>query len=172
MTTTEFNQCADDHADGLYRFLLKNMRDEDEARDIVQDSFEKMWRNHEQIEGSKAKSYLFTTGHHTMIDRIRRKKNVSDFTEVNEESLFHNKQYSDLKEILNNAVNLLPDIQKAVITLRDFEGYTYEEIGKITGLSESQVKVYIYRARIFLKEFIGSVENVIWWKIELTGSWK
>ena len=161
MTTTEFNQCADDHADGLYRFLLKNMRDEDEARDIVQDSFEKMWRNHEQIEGSKAKSYLFTTGHHTMIDRIRRKKNVSDFTEVNEESLFHNKQYSDLKEILNNAVNLLPDIQKAVITLRDFEGYTYEEIGKITGLSESQVKVYIYRARIFLKEFIGSVENVI-----------
>lgn len=161
MTTTEFNQCVDDHADGLYRFILKNMRDEDEARDIVQDSFEKMWRNHEQVDGNKAKSYLFTTGYHTMIDRIRRKKHVSDFTEVNEESLFHNKQYSDIKEVLNNAVNLLPAIQKSVITLRDFEGYSYDEIGKITELTESQVKVYIYRSRIFLKEYIGSVENVI-----------
>src|SRR5258707_3942397 len=111
MTTAEFNQCVDDHADGLYRFILKNIRDEDEARDIVQDSFEKMWRNHEHVEGTKAKSYLFTTGHHTMIDNIRRKKYVSDFTEVNEESLFHTEQYSDAKQILNQAVNLLPDVQ-------------------------------------------------------------
>jgi len=161
MTTTEFNQCVDDHADGLYRFILKNMRDEDEARDVVQDSFEKMWRNHQDIEGKKAKSYLFTTGYHTMIDRIRKKKHVSDFTEANESSLFHTEQYSDLKEILNNAINLLPDIQKAVITLRDFEGYSYDEIGTITSLSESQVKVYIYRARMFLKEYIGSMENVL-----------
>ena len=161
MTTSEFNQCVDDHADGLYRFILKNIRDEEEARDIVQDSFEKMWKNHESVEGSKAKSYLFTTGHHTMIDRIRKKKHMSDYTEVNEDSLFHNEQYSDLKQVLNNAINLLPDMQKAVVTLRDFEGYSYEEIGKITGLSEAQVKVYIYRARLFLKEYIGSMEKVL-----------
>ena len=161
MTTSEFNQCVDDHADGLYRFILKNIRDDEEARDIVQDSFEKMWKNHESVEGSKAKSYLFTTGHHTMIDRIRKKKHMSDYTEVNEDSLFHNEQYSDLKQVLNNAINLLPDMQKAVVTLRDFEGYSYEEIGKITGLSEAQVKVYIYRARLFLKEYIGSMEKVL-----------
>jgi RNA polymerase sigma factor (sigma-70 family) len=96
-----------------------------------------------------------------MIDRIRRKKNVSDYTEVNENSLFHTEQYSDAKKILSDAVNLLPDIQKAVITLRDFEGYSYQEIGAITKLNESQVKVYIYRARLFLKEYIGSMERVI-----------
>jgi len=161
MTTSEYNQCVDNHADGLYRFILKNIRDEDEARDIVQDSFEKMWRNKENVDGGKAKSYLFTTGHHTMIDSIRRKKHQSDFTEVNEESLFHTEQYSDLKQVLNNAINLLPDMQKSVLTLRDFEGYSYEEIGKITGLSESQVKVYIYRARVFLKEYIGTLERVL-----------
>jgi RNA polymerase sigma factor (sigma-70 family) len=161
VTTPEYNSCVDAHSDGLYRFILKNIKDEEEARDIVQDSFEKMWKNKENIEGKKAKSYLFTTGYHTMIDRIRRKKNISDYTEVNEESLFHTDQYSDLKEILNNAVNLLPDTQKAVIVLRDYEGYSYEEIGKITGLNESQVKVYIYRARLFLKEYIGTPERVI-----------
>ena len=161
MTAAEYNKCVDEHADGLYRFILKNMRDEEEARDVVQDAFEKMWRNHENVDGQKSKSYLFTTGYHTMIDRIRKKKHVSDFTEVNEESQFHTEQYNDAKKILNDAVNLLPDIQKAVITLRDFEGYSYEEIGTITKLNESQVKVYIYRARLFLKEYIGSMERVI-----------
>lgn len=161
MTAAEYNKCVDDHADGLYRFILKNMKDEEEARDVVQDAFEKMWRNHENVDALKSKSYLFTTGYHTMIDRIRKKKHVSDFTEVNEESLFHTEQYSDAKKILNEAVNLLPDIQKAVITLRDFEGYSYAEIGSITNLNESQVKVYIYRARLFLKEYIGSMEKVI-----------
>jgi RNA polymerase sigma factor (sigma-70 family) len=161
MNTSEYNSCVDQHADGLYRFILKNIKDEEEARDIVQDSFEKMWRNVDKIEGSKAKSYLFTTGYHTMIDRIRKKQRISDYTEVNEESLFHTQQYSDLKKVLDGALNLLPDIQKAVILLRDYEGYSYEEIGTITGLNESQVKVYIYRARLFLKEYIGSPEKVI-----------
>ena len=161
MTTTEYNKCVDEHADGLYRFILKNMKDEEEARDIVQDAFEKTWRNVENVDGTKAKSYLFTTAYHTMIDRIRKKKHLSEYTEVNEERLFHTEQYSDLKNILNDAVNLLPETQKAVILLRDYEGYSYEEIGTITGLKESQVKVYIYRARVFLKEYIGTVERVI-----------
>ncbi len=161
MTSAEYNTCVDQHADGLYRFILKNIRDEEDARDIVQDAFEKMWRNHENVESAKSKSYLFTTGYNTMIDKIRRKKYVSDYTEVDEQSLFHTDQYSDAKKILNDAVNLLPDIQKAVITLRDFEGYSYAEIGGITKLNESQVKVYIYRARLFLKEYLGSMEKVI-----------
>ena len=161
MTTAEFNRCVDNHADGLYRFILKNMRDEDEARDVVQDTFEKMWRNHDGIDHGKAKSYLFTTGYHTMIDRIRRKKHVAAFSEVNESAHYHEEQYSDLRELLNEAVNRLPEIQKAVLTLRDYEGYSYEEIGRITSLNPSQVKVYIYRARTFLKEYIGNLENVI-----------
>jgi RNA polymerase sigma-70 factor (ECF subfamily) len=161
MTTSEFNACVDEHADGLFRFILKNLKDEEEARDVVQDAFEKMWRNIENIDGKKSKSYLFTTGYHTLIDRVRKKKNTSDYREVNEESLFHTEQYTDLKSILNNALNLLPDKQKAVVLLRDYEGYSYEEIGNITGLSESQVKVYIYRARLFLKEYIGAPEKVL-----------
>ena len=73
----------------------------------------------------------------------------------------HNSQYSDLKEILNEALNQLPEIQRSVIMLRDYEGYSYEEIGEITSLKEAQVKVYIFRGRKFLKEYIGSIEAVI-----------
>jgi DNA-directed RNA polymerase specialized sigma24 family protein len=45
--------------------------------------------------------------------------------------------------------------------LRDYEGYSYEEIASITGLTESQVKVYIFRGRLFLKKYLGSIEAVI-----------
>jgi RNA polymerase sigma factor (sigma-70 family) len=161
MTSAEFNHCVDQYADGLYRFILKNIKNEDEARDVVQDSFEKMWKNHININAAKSKSYLFTTGYHTMIDAIRKKKQTVDYSEVNEENLFYSNHYNDVKKIVNEAVNLLPAQQKAVITLRDFEGYSYKEIGEIVGLNESQVKVYIYRARTFLKEYIGSMENVL-----------
>jgi len=62
----------------------------------------------------------------------------------------------DLQEILHQALNTLPEIQKTLVILRDYEGYSYEEIGEITGLNESQVKVYIFRARVTLKNHIGS----------------
>jgi RNA polymerase sigma-70 factor (ECF subfamily) len=62
---------------------------------------------------------------------------------------------------LDKALNTLNEIQRSVILLRDYEGYSYEEIGEITGSNESQVKVYIYRARLALKQYIGSLENVL-----------
>ncbi len=161
MTTTEYNLCADEFADGVYRFILKNIKDEDKAKDIVQDSFMKMWDRHSNISFDKAKSYLFTTAYHTMIDNIRRDDKLSVLGADIYDPVSQENGYSDLNEILNNAVERLPKIQKSVILLRDYEGYSYSEIGNITNLNESQVKVYIYRARLFLKNYIGSLDTVI-----------
>lgn len=162
MTTEEYNQCVDEYSDGVYRFILHNLRDEDKAKDIVQDSFIKLWEKVSEVDYKKARSYIFTTAYHTMIDAIRREKKMTNFVDIEYSQASNNKEYLGLKEILRNAVNRLPEIQRSVVLLRDYEGYSYEEIGEITGLNESQVKVYIYRARLFLKEFIGSLENVMW----------
>jgi RNA polymerase sigma factor (sigma-70 family) len=161
VTTAEYNECVDQHADGVYRFILHNLRDEELARDIVQDSFEKMWLNVGNINAEKSKSYLFTTAYHTMLSRIRRDKKQGRWEEVDEQDHSHSRNYSDLKEVLRDALARLPEIQRTVVLLRDYEGYSYEEIGQITNLNESQVKVYIYRARLALKEYIGKPENVI-----------
>lgn len=161
MTVKEFNSCVDQYADNLYRFILKNIRDEDKAKDIVQDTYEKLWLKVSEVESTNAKSYMFTTAYRTMIDVTRRDKKQGTMQEANLYALGHNKQYSDLKEILNEALTKLPEIQRTVIMLRDYEGYPYDEIGKITGLTESQVKVYIFRARQFLKNYIGKRENVV-----------
>lgn len=161
MTVDEFNSSVDEFSNNIYRFILKNIRNDDKAKDIVQDTFEKLWIKVDTVSFEKVRSYLFTTAYHTMIDVIRREKKQGDFSQVSAEQIAHNEQYSDLNEILHAAVNQLPPAQKAVIMLRDYEGYTYEEISEITGLNESQVKVYIYRGRMFLKEYIGNLESVI-----------
>jgi RNA polymerase sigma-70 factor (ECF subfamily) len=96
-----------------------------------------------------------------MIDHLRRDSKQSPLEEKQQLMSVTSSSYSDLKEVLNEALSHLPEVQRSVILLRDYEGYNYLEIGEITGLSESQVKVYIYRARVFLKEYIGSVNAVI-----------
>jgi len=161
MTVKDYNKAVEEYSNSIYRFILKNIKDRDKASDVVQDTFEKCWIKHETVETAKVKSYLFSTAYHTMIDMIRKEKRMTGFEEVRYESMVHSDQYSDLNEILHNAINLLPEAQRSVILLRDYEGYSYEEISEITGLSESQVKVYIYRGRVFLKNYIGSPEKVI-----------
>ena len=96
-----------------------------------------------------------------MIDHIRREKKQTTLDDALLKNMTTENHYSDLKEVLDAALERLPEIQKSVILLRDYEGYSYEEIGEITDLNESQVKVYIYRARIFLKNYIGELESVI-----------
>ncbi|MDD4645370.1 MAG: RNA polymerase sigma factor [Bacteroidales bacterium] len=161
MTVKEYNQCVNEHSDAVYRFLLKNIRDKEKARDLVQDSFEKLWINVEQVVAEKAKSYLFTTAYHKLIDQTRVDKRMADWDTVNMSEYSHSEQYSDVMEKLDIGIAQLPADQRSVIMLRDYEGYSYKEISGMTGLSEAQVKVYIYRARVFLKEFVGSVESLI-----------
>ncbi|MCF8307610.1 MAG: RNA polymerase sigma factor [Bacteroidales bacterium] len=161
MTVEEYNTCVDDFSDGIYRFILKNIRDEDEAQDIVQESYMRMWERVNHIQYQKARSYLFTTAYHTMIDRLRKNNRLSPIEEAPEHETRQHNNYSDLSEVLSKAVDTLPVIQKNVVLLRDYEGYSYKEIGEITDLNESQVKVYIYRARKALRNYIGSVDKVL-----------
>lgn len=162
MTVQEFNTCVDLYADGLYRFVLKHVKDKDAAHDLVQDTYEKLWAKVNDVQSSNAKSYMFTTAYHTTIDYLRRAKKSErlDFERHGEQSEKENDGY-ELKSLLNRALDQLPEIQKSVVLLRDYEGYDYKEIGTITGLSESQVKVYIFRARRALKTYLVNAEVTV-----------
>jgi|SRR6056300_23468 RNA polymerase sigma factor (sigma-70 family) len=161
MTTNEYNNCVDNYADNIYRFVLKHIKNVDAARDIVQETFAKVWVKRETIEFSKARSYFFTTAHHTLIDTVRKEKYMQDETAIDRE--YYQKPIGnlDLQEQLEEALDQLPEIQRTVVLLRDYEGYAYDEIGEITNLKESQVKVYIFRARKRLNEILVSIEAVL-----------
>lgn len=161
MTVREYNRSVEEFADPVYRFIRGNLKDEARASDIVQDSYERLWRNVSEIDYRVVKSWLFSTSYHIMIDIIRKEKRITTFETIHEQELIHEQQYNDLNEILHRALNNLPEQQRTSILLRDYEGYSYKEIGEITGQSEAQVKINIYRGRVALKNFIGKIETVL-----------
>jgi RNA polymerase sigma factor (sigma-70 family) len=161
MNIAEYNLAVDEWADALYRYSLKNTGDAVSSQDIVQDCYEKLWMHRQNVDSGKVKSWLFTTAHHTMVDGIRksRKETIVESNKIPDRAVEHG--YNDLQEILHQAVEKLSEVQKSVLLLRDYEGYSYKEIGEITGLSEAQVKVYIYRSRILLKNYIGTMDVLL-----------
>jgi len=161
MTEKEYNECVTAYADNVYRFILKNLRHEEDARDVVQTAFEKMWRNREDVDALKSKSYLFTVAYHQMIDHIRKVKRIQLKEEFSEESRVESRPVNNLKKILDEALSRLSETQRSLVLLKDYEGYSYAEIGNIMNLNESQVKVYLHRARVQLKEYLVKMENVI-----------
>src|SRR5688572_1099360 len=161
MTEREYNECVKTYADNVYRFILKNLRHEEDARDVVQTAFEKLWRNREEVDAQKSKSYLFTVAYHQMIDHIRKVKRIQLRDEFSAETSVQDKPVNNLKKILEQALQQLSETQRSLVLLKDYEGYSYEEIGKITGLNPSQVKVYLHRARVQLKDYLVKIENVI-----------
>lgn len=160
MTEKEYNLCVQQYADNVYRFIVKNLRHEEDARDIVQSAFEKMWRNRDSVETAKSKSFLFTVAYNQMIDHIRKSKRIQLKEDFHEDGRSQHQQQANMKKTLMDALNRLNETQKSLVMLKDYEGYNYEEIGQIMDLTESQVKVYLHRARLALRNYLVSPENV------------
>jgi len=160
MNEREYNYCVNEYSDNLFRFILKNLRHEEDARDIVQTAFEKLWRNREMVETEKSKSYLFTVAYNQMIDHIRKNRRIHLKEDFTDDVRVQYQQSGNLKKILMEALNKLNETQRSLVMLKDYEGYSYEEIGSIMSLNESQVKVYLHRARLILKNYLVSKENV------------
>src|SRR6476469_1284074 len=156
MTEKEYNECVNSYADNVFRFIVKNLKHEEDARDIVQTAFEKLWRNRDNVETDKSKSYLFTVAYNQMIDHIRKNKRIQLQENFSDHAGVSHQPVPQMKKALTEALNRLTETQKSLVMLKDYEGYSYEEIGKIMGLNESQVKVYLHRARVALKNYLVS----------------
>jgi RNA polymerase sigma-70 factor (ECF subfamily) len=109
MTVNEYNNCVNQYADGVFRFILKNIKDEDKAKDIVQDAFEKLWIKLSDIDAATVKSYLFTIAYNGMVDAIRREKFVGDIESIKDNNFITFNNYNDVKEILHEALSKLND---------------------------------------------------------------
>jgi RNA polymerase sigma factor (sigma-70 family) len=151
----EYNIAVKEFSGRLYGFALKYLQNTDDASDIVQDVFEKLWKNRKKVEPAKVKSWLFTCAHNAMINMIKKKSKMtyveeySGSTQRVQESHLHS---YEMKEVIEKSLSQLPPVQKSIILLRDLEGYNYKEIGEILELSEAQVKVYLFRARNKIKK--------------------
>ena len=161
MTDKEYNECVNQYADNVFRFIVKNLRHEEDARDVVQSAFEKLWIHRAEVDNAKSKSYLFTVAYNQMIDHLRKVKRVYLKEEFKEEVRIQDRPVNNARAVLQEALARLSETQRSLVMLKDYEGYSYGEIGRIMNLNESQVKVYLHRARLQLKEYLVKIENVI-----------
>ncbi|HVY73569.1 MAG TPA: sigma-70 family RNA polymerase sigma factor [Puia sp.] len=161
MTADEYNDCVKQYADGLYRFMLKTTRQAEDAHDLVQSAFEKLWERRKEVNAATAKSYLFTIAYHKMIDQTRKERRILFADKLPETRATERGPTPGLKQVLEQALERLNERQRSLVMLKDYEGYSYEEISVITGLSLAQVRVNLHRARIQLKEYLVSIEYVL-----------
>lgn len=155
MTREEYNNIAKTVSSKLYTYLKKSLRDEDTANDLVQESYAKLWEHRKEIKIEQAEKWLFTTGYRAMLNWIRKNKRIDRIDSVNfDEPLDRENEY-ETKEWIEKGLAQLTDDQKRIILLRDMQGYSYKEIEEITEMKESQVKVYLFRARKKLKEVLS-----------------
>lgn len=162
MDRKEYNTAVKELSNHLYNFAYKFLRSEEDAQDIVQDVFEKLWVNRRKIDKLKVKSWMFTTAHHAMINFLNRsKRSVAMENHELPEMAKQEVNIFESNEVVQRAVAILPPVQRSIILLRDLEGYSYDEIAVAMNLTDSQVKVYLFRARKKIKKQLkGLVELV------------
>ena len=153
MKEHEYNVVIDELSTQLYRYAFHFLRNQEDAKDIIQDVFEKMWLNRKTIDLETVKPWLYRCTHNAMVNFIAKKSRTSYMS--NQELPIATTPFDssfESMQIVDRMVSILPPIQKSIILLRDIEGYTYKDIGLILDLSASQVKVYLFRARMKIKK--------------------
>ena len=151
MTTKEYNHCVRHLGDDLYRFALRYANLSAAAEDAVQDVFADLWERRSEVEVEGARGWLIRALYRRLVDMHRHEEVVRN-AQVAQEEAYRQHETFELKDALAHALATLPEQQRMLVLLRDLEGYEYAEMAQMTGLSEQQVGVYLFRARKQLKK--------------------
>jgi RNA polymerase sigma factor (sigma-70 family) len=150
----------------LFRFALRFLGNEEEAKDIVQEVLIRVWKGREQMNDVQNwEAWCMRITKNLSLDRIRaitRKQTqpIEAGYSVQQETLSPYES-TELRESMNRIsqfIASLPDKQRQVIHLRDIEGYSYNEICEILELDMNQVKVNLFRARNAVREKLTKID--------------
>ena len=150
--------------DKLYRFALKYMKDDDEAKDAVQEVFFKLWRKKDEMHSYiNMEAWCMRLTRNYCLDRLKSKAYRSSGNhefdlQDKARDPYKNTELNDTMNKIYRLIEQLPDKQKDIIHLRDVEGYSYQEISEILQLDINQVKVNLFRARKYLREKLINAE--------------
>lgn len=152
--------------DKIFRLALRITLSRAEAEDIVQDVLIKVWNRRDDLaEVDSIEAYSLTVCRNLSLDRLQRKENdnvnLDDAPPTEADDAPPDLQMIRKERIYNikRLIERLPIPQRAAMQLRDMEGKTYKEISAITGQTEEQVKVNIFRARQYIRKQIEKIEN-------------
>lgn len=158
MGPREFSALVGKLKDRLYRISLEIVKQEELAEDVVQEVFIKVWDKREEMAAiENLDAYCIRMARNLSIDKTRLKhfknQDISSAYHLSSPEISPHKQ-SELNDTIlkiKKWIEDLPDSQKEVLLLRDFEGMSYQEISETLSIPLNQVKVYLFRARQYLR---------------------
>lgn len=150
------------HSQSLLNFIYYKCGDLEQAEDIVQEAFIKLWDNCDNVIFSKAKSFLFTVARNLFLNVVAHKKIVlqhrstlaTDRTDITPEFLMEEQEFmSRLKKVIAN----LPEKQREVFLLSRIDKKKYSEISEMLGISVKAVEKRMSQALSILREQLGDI---------------
>ncbi len=144
----------------LFRFALRFLGNEDEAKDVVQEVLIKVWNGREQMnEVQNWEAWCMRITRNLSLDRIRslsrrQTQSIDEVFNIREHDLtpYETTEQKESMQSISLLIASLPEKQRQVIHLRDIEGYSYNEICEVLELDMNQVKVNLFRARTAVRE--------------------
>ena len=144
----------------LFRFALRFLGNEEEAKDVVQEVLIKVWNGRDQMnEVQNWEAWCMRITKNLSLDRIRslsrrQTQPIENVYEDRQHDLtpYENTEQKESMQRISNLIAALPEKQRQIIHLRDIEGYSYTEICEILELDMNQVKVNLFRARTAVRE--------------------
>ena len=150
----------------LYRLASYMLQNKEEAEDILQDVFLKLWTNKHKLNAyASVEAYAMCICKNLCLDKLKaqKKKKMVDVTDLqlNSEDVSPYQQYelTDQVSKVQELLEILPENQKLVLHLRDVEGYSFEELEQITGLTLNNLRVVLSRARKSVRDGLLKIEN-------------
>lgn len=153
MTATEYNKGVSLWADDAMRFAMRCCNSRSDCEDAVQEALASLWSHRDEVAAAKGKGYLLSAAYRSLMMTLRHNKVVQMYErQTVVETTQKPDERFDLREAIERSLQTLPEVQRAILQLRDVEGYSYSEIGETLSLSDSQVQVYLFRARVAMRK--------------------
>ena len=156
----QYQQAIAQHRQRIFSFAHYSLRAKEDAEDVTQEVFIKLWQHWQKIDHSKLGGWLMRVAHNAVIDHVRKQKPSKEaldhYVEVDEQSGANHEEdqidQQQFKRQLLRCIKSLDDPFRSIIIMRDVQGMSYAEIQSTLDMSDSQVKVYLHRARRKLRE--------------------
>ena len=151
-------------SDKLFRLALRITMNRAEAEDVVQDTLLKVWEHREEWEQiNNLEAFAIATCRNRALDVMKRAgrntEKLDEMAHFSSQTPQEQLEASEQISLVNRLMDDLPEVQRTIMLLRDIEGKTYQEIAQTLDISETQVKVYLHRARTKIKERIWTINT-------------
>lgn len=161
---SKFYVFVNSYEDQVFSLALYMLRDRGEAEDVAQESYLKLWQHIDVIDDDRAKLWLLKVTRNSCIDRLRKKREMSNASEISLEIVDKSKgpdgvlAHEQLSQWLKDAIELLQEPYRSLIVLRDVQQKSTRDVAVDLSLTLSQVKVYLHRARAQLRDILREIE--------------